>query len=96
MNIPTPKVSEILMEEFMKPMNLSAYALAKAINVPTSRIQDILHNRRAITMDTSIRLGAFFHISDMFFINIQNEIDRRNIKKEIAKELITIKAVSVA
>lgn len=96
MNIPTTKISEILAEEFMKPMNLSAYALAKAINVPTSRIQDILHNRRAITMDTSIRLGAFFHISDMFFINIQNEIDRRNIKKEIAKELLTIKAVSVA
>lgn len=81
----------------MKQMKLSAYALAKAINVPTSRIQDILHNRKAITMNTSIRLGAFFHVSDMFFINIiQNEIDRRNIKKEIAKKLSSIKAVSVA
>lgn len=88
--------SEILLEEFMKPMDLSAYALAKAINVPTSRIQDILHNRRAITMDTSIRLGAFFHVSDMFFINIQNEIDRRNIKKAISKELSAIKPIAVA
>lgn len=43
--IPTPKISEILKEEFMEPLNFSAYALEKKINVPTSRIQDILHDR---------------------------------------------------
>ncbi len=58
--IPTPEISEILKNEFMDPLNLSAYALAKHINVPTSRIQDILHNRREITVDTSVRLGKFF------------------------------------
>ena len=55
--IETPKVSEILLEEFMEPFGISAYRLAKDINVPVSRIQDILHDRRAITVDTSLRLG---------------------------------------
>jgi addiction module HigA family antidote len=66
--ITTPKISEILKEEFMNPLNLSAYALAKNINVPTSRIQDILHDRRQITVDTSIRLGRFFGVSDKYFL----------------------------
>ena len=57
--ISTPKISEILREEFMIPFNLSAYALAKAIHVPVSRIQDILNDHRKITVDTSIRLGNF-------------------------------------
>ena len=57
--IPTPTMGEILTEEFMIPMNLTAYKLAHSIHVPTSRIQDILHNRRKITADTSIRLGRF-------------------------------------
>ena len=52
----TPTIGEILKEEFMIPYNLSAYKLAKAIGVPVSRIQDILHNRRKITAETSIRL----------------------------------------
>ncbi|MCF6166696.1 MULTISPECIES: HigA family addiction module antitoxin [Furfurilactobacillus] len=76
--IPTPKISEILKEEFMAPVNLSAYALAKELNVPTSRIQDILHDRREITVDTSIRLGRFFGVSDQYFLNMQNDIDLRN------------------
>lgn len=76
--IPTPKISEILKEEFMAPANLSAYALAKELNVPTSRIQDILHDRREITVDTSIRLGRFFGVSDQYFLNMQNDIDLRN------------------
>ena len=52
-------MGKILTEEFMIPMNLTAYKLAQSIHVPTSRIQDILHNRRKITADTSIRLGRF-------------------------------------
>ena len=69
--IETPKISEILYEEFMKPYNLSAYRLAKEIDVPVSRIQDILHDRRKITVDTSIRLGKFFGISERYFVNLQ-------------------------
>ena len=80
--IPTTKISEILYEEFMRPLCVSAYKLAKAIGVPVSRIQDILHDRRKITIDTSIRLGIYFGLSDMYFMDIQNEIDLRNAKIE--------------
>ena len=80
--IETPKISEILIEEFMKPLHISAYKLAHSIGVPISRIQDLLHDRRKITIDTSIRLGIFFGLSEMYFMDIQNNIDLRNAKKE--------------
>jgi len=89
--IPTPKISEILKEEFMDPLNLSAYALAKHINVPISRIQDILHDRRQITVDTSVRLGRFFGVSDRYFLNLQNDIDIRNAEKSNGDEYDQIK-----
>ena len=92
--IPTTKISDVLYEEFMKPLRVSAYKLAKAIGVPVSRIQDILHERRKITIDTSIRLGIYFGVSDMFFMDIQNEIDLRNAKIENDleyKKIISIK-----
>lgn len=79
--IPTPKISEILAEEFMEPFNFSAYALAKHIEVPTSRIQGILHDRCKITVDTSVRLGRVFGVSDRYFLTLQNDIDLRNAEK---------------
>lgn len=88
--IPTPKISEILLEEFMEPLSLSAYAVAKGINVPVSRIQEILHDKRKITIDTSIRLGRFFGMSDRFFINLQNDIDMRNEELKNATEYNSI------
>ena len=78
--IETPKMSEILFEEFMKPLGISAYRLAKDIHVPVSRIQDILHDRRGISADTSIRLGLYFGVSERYFLNLQNYIDLRNAK----------------
>lgn len=65
--IPTPTIGETLKEEFMKPLQISAYKLAKLIGVPTSRIQNILHDRVRITVDTSIRLGRVFGVSDKLF-----------------------------
>ena len=94
--IETPKMSEILKEEFMDPFGLSAYKLAQEIHVPVSRIQDILHDRRKITPDTSIRLGKFFGVSDTYFLNIQNDIDMRNLRLEIATEIQSIKPIAVA
>lgn len=82
--IKTPKISEILLEEFMEPLGISAYKLAKDIDVPVSRIQDILHDRRKITIDTSLRLAKYFGLSDRYFINLQNDIDTRNAKLEMA------------
>ena len=60
--IETPSIGEILQEEFMIPMGLSAYKLAQDIKVPVSRIQDILHGRRKITADTSLRLAKLFGV----------------------------------
>lgn len=91
--IPTPKISEILKEEFMIPFDLSAYALAKAVHVPVSRIQDILNDRRKITVDTSIRLGKFFGVSDNYFLNLQNDIDIRNAELENFEDYKEIKLI---
>ena len=89
--IATPSIGEILSEEFMKPNCLSAYRLANEINVPVSRIQDILHDRRKITADTSIRLGIFFGVSESYFLDMQNEIDIRNLKITMEDEFRKIK-----
>lgn len=91
--IPTPKISEILREEFMIPFNLSAYALAKAIHVPVSRIQDILNDHRKITVDTSIRLAKFFGVSEKYFLNLQNDIDIRNVKAENSQDYEAIELI---
>lgn len=85
--IPTPTISEILWEEFMEPMGISAYRLAKDIHVPVSRIQEILCNKRKITIDTSLRLGKYFGVSDRYFIDLQNDIDIRNQKACLKAEL---------
>lgn len=89
--ISTPTMSEILREEFMEPMNLSAYKLAKEIHVPVSRIQAILNNERRITADTSLRLAKFFGVSDRYFLDIQTDIDIRNMKMRIDNEIAEIK-----
>lgn len=91
--IPTPKISEILREEFMIPFNLSAYALAKAIHVPISRIQDILNDHRKITVDMSIRLAKFFGVSDKYFLNLQNDIDIRNAEAENSQDYKEIELI---
>ena len=91
--IETPKISEILYEEFMEPLGISAYKLAKDIDVPVSRIQEILHDRRKITVDTSLRLARYFGVSDRYFIDMQNDIDIRNMKIEMEESLKSIKRV---
>ena len=95
-HIKTPTIGEILNEEFFTPMGLSAYKVAQAINVPVSRIQDILHDRRRITVDTSLRLAKFFGVSDDYFISLQDDIDISNLKIELSKELDNIKPFAVA
>ena len=95
-HIETPTIGEILNEEFFSPMGLSAYKVAQAINVPVSRIQDILHDRRRINVDTSLRLAKFFDVSDNHFISLQDDIDIRNLKVELAEELDKIKTFVVA
>jgi len=94
--ISTPKISEILLEEFMNPMQISAYRLAMDIHVPTSRILEILHDRRKITADTSIRLGRYFGVPDNYFLNLQSDIDIRNELLKRKEEFLLIKQVITA
>ena len=88
--IKTPKISEILKEEFFNPLHLSAYRVAKDIGVPVSRIQDLLHDRRKITAETSIRLGRYFGLSDRYFLNLQCDIDIREAKETIGESVANI------
>ena len=93
--ITAPTISEILREEFMKPMNLSAYRLANEIHVPVSRIQAILNGKRKITADTSLRLAKFFGVSDRFFLDMQNDIDIRELKANLATEIAEIQPCKI-
>ena len=64
--VPYPKPGEILLEEFLKPMGISAYRLAKEIGVPQMRISEIVAGKRAITVDTGLRLSRYFGLNDGF------------------------------
>ena len=66
---------EILLEDFLKPMGISQYRLAKSISVPPRRINEIVHGKRAITADTALRLGAFFRMEEQFWLNLQTHYD---------------------
>lgn len=88
--IDTPKISEILTEEFMKPLGISAYHLAKDIHVPVSRIQEILKDKRAISVDTSLRLSKYFGVSERYFLDLQNDIAVRETKIRLQNELENI------
>ena len=92
--IAAPIMGEILKEEFMIPLNLSAYRLAHDIHVPVSRIQAILNDRRKITADTSLRLGRYFGVSGKYFLNIQNDLDIRELNSSISDEISQIKPYS--
>ena len=82
---------DVLREDFMKPMGLTGYRLAKAINVPPQRINDIIHCRRAVTAETDLRLARYFGISEGIFLGIQVKYDlevaRGKVGKQIAKEV---------
>ena len=66
---------EVLLEEFLKPMELTQNALARGICVPPRRINEIVHGKRSITADTALRLGRFFEIAPQFWLNLQNRFD---------------------
>ena len=89
--IELPTIGEILKEEFMQPLGISAYKLAQDIYVPSSRILDILKDKRKITIDTSLRLAKYFGVSDRYFLDLQNDIDMRNEQRRLAPEISKIK-----
>ncbi|HKW27942.1 MAG TPA: HigA family addiction module antitoxin [Verrucomicrobiae bacterium] len=78
---------EILEEDFLKPMGLSQYRLAKDINVPARRINEIVNGERAITADTALRLGRYFKMSAQFWLNLQSHYDLEMVEERIGRRL---------
>ena len=85
--LPPIHPGEILMEEFLKPMGISQYRLAKDISVPPRRINEIVHGKRAISADTALRLGRFFRISPQFWLNLQTRFDLEVTEDLLAERL---------
>jgi len=73
---------EILLEDFMKPMGVTARRLAADIDVSPSRISELVHGARPITADTALRLGLFFGMDPRFWMNLQTEFDLRTVARE--------------
>ena len=82
---------EVLLEEFLKPMGISQYRLAKDISVPARRVNEIIHGKRSITVDTALRLSRYFGISERFWLNLQIrydlEIQKDKLEKRIENEV---------
>jgi addiction module HigA family antidote len=78
---------EILMEEFLKPMGISQYRLAKDISVHPRRINEIVHGKRSITPDTALRLSKYFGMSERFWINLQARYDLEMEKDRLEDRL---------
>lgn len=78
---------EILSEEFLKPLNISQYRLAKDICVPARRINEIVHGKRAITANTALRLSRYFKLSERFWLNLQTRYDLE-VEKDRLKGLL--------
>jgi addiction module HigA family antidote len=78
---------EILLEEFLRPMEISQYRLAKDISVPQRRISEIVQGRRAITADTALRFGRYFGMEAQFWLNLQSRHDLQKTEADLNKRL---------
>jgi addiction module HigA family antidote len=85
---------EILNSEFLQPLGLSQYRIAKVIDVPPRRINEIVHGKRAITADTGLRLSRALGLSDMFWINMQAHYDAEIAREHLASKLDTIERIA--
>lgn len=82
---------EVLQEEFLKPLEISQYRLAKEISVPPRRVNEIVHGNRAITADTALRLARYFGTTDRFWLNLQArydlEVERDRLGSKLEREV---------
>ena len=90
--LPPIHPGEILLEEFLKPMGISQYRLAKDINVPPRRINEIVHGKRSISADTALRLARYFGLSERFWMNIQSryelEVEKDKLEGRLEREVL--------
>ncbi len=78
---------EVLLQDFLKPMGISQYRIAKSIKVPPRRINQIVHGKRAITADTALRVGIYFGMEEEFWLNLQSHYDLEVAKIKAGKRL---------
>lgn len=78
---------EILLEDFMKPMEISINALSRDINVPPNRISEIVNGKRSITADTALRLGKYFGVSPELWLDLQSDYDIRTAQRTVWPEI---------
>jgi antitoxin HigA-1 len=79
-----PHPGEILLEDFMKPLELTAYRLAKETGMPQTRLSEIIHGRRSLTADTAVRLSAYFGNDPRFWLGLQNDFDLEEVKRKLS------------
>lgn len=87
--LPPVHPGEVLQEEFLAPLGVSQYKLAKGINVPARRINEIVHGKRGISADTALRLARFFGTSERFWINLQSHYDLEVARDRLGDKLDT-------
>ena len=95
-DIPMPHPGAVLHEEFLEPMGLSVYALAKAIHVTRSRVNDICRGRQGITAAVALRLGRFFGVDPQWFMNMQAKYDLHVQAERLKAELAAIEPLRAA
>jgi len=87
---------EILLEEFLVPLGISQYRLAKDISVPPRRINEIVHSKRAVSADTALRLSYYFGVSERFWLNLQSrydlEVEKDKLDRRLEKEVKVLKS----
>ena len=86
---------EVLNEEFLKPLEITAYKLSKDLNIPQTRISEILKGRRRITADTALRLSKYFGTSPKFWLGLQDDFDIEEGQSRITKELKAIETLKI-
>jgi len=94
--LPNVHPGEILHEEFLLPLNITAYRLAKETNIPQTRISEIIKGNRRITADTALRLSIFFGNSARFWLGLQDDYDIENEMNEKSEEFENIKSFAFA
>ncbi|MEY4214309.1 MAG: HigA family addiction module antitoxin [Burkholderiaceae bacterium] len=94
--VPHPTPGEILLYEFLEPMGISAYRLAKDIGVPQIRISQIIAGKRAVTVDSGLRLSRYFGLNDSFWTGLQMDHDAAVAKDALAQELAKIQPLKAA
>ena len=93
-NIKNIHPGEVLMEEFLKPLNITSYRLAKDIGIPQTRISELTKGKRGVTADTALRLSKYFGNSPKFWLGLQDDYDLEEGQKEIFVELNEIKQLA--